>query len=101
MERKWKAKAIPSNIGIAPMEEDAQEEEFMEDNSPPQRGPNGQEDDETFPHYSRPRRADVEEVKLPKKANTILIAPRIPENVPLLVDIMSKSVKLKFEDLKS
>ena len=78
------------------MEEDALEEEAMEEASPPCRGQGDDEEDEKFPHYVQPGRADAEEVVLPKKSTTVLLAPRIPENVSLLMDIMPKLAKFNF-----
>ena len=86
-----------SNTDKASMEEYPEEDDLMEEDSPPRRGSNAEDDDKDFPHYIRPRRADAEEVELQKKANTILIAPRILENVPLPMDIMPKIVKFTFE----
>ena len=70
----------------------------MEEDSPPRKGPGDENNDEKFPHYICPRRADAKKVELPKKANTILVAPRIPQNVLLLMNIMSNIVKLTIED---
>ena len=38
---------------------------------------------------------------LPKKEVTTLVVPQIPDNVPLLMDIMPKLAKLKFEDFNT
>ena len=57
----------------------------------------GEPADENFPYYVHPRRADAQVVKLPKRAPTTLLAPRIPNGVPLVLDIMPKLAKLKFE----
>ena len=70
----------------------------MEEDSPLRRGSDAQEEDENFPYYVRPRRADAPKVDLPRKVNTTLVAPQIPNNVPLLMEIMPKLDKLKFED---
>ena len=93
MARKQKAKAVPDNTGKALLEEEA-----MEEASPPPRGQGDGGEDEKFPHYVHPRRVDVEEVVLPKKATTVLLAPWIPENVSLLMDILPKLIKLSFKD---
>ena len=70
MARKWKAKAIVDNTNKALLEE-----ESMEEASPAHRGQGDDKEDEKFPHYVHPRRDDAEEVVLPKKATTVLLAP--------------------------
>ena len=57
-----------------------------------------EEEDENFSYYVLLMRADALKVDLPKKANTILVVLRIPDNVPLLMDIMPKLATLKFEE---
>ena len=83
------------------MEEYVLEEEAMEEDSPPHRGQGDDDEDENFLHYVWTRRADAEEVVLPKKSTTELLAPRIPENVPLLMDIMSNLVNLNLKDFNT
>ena len=80
------------------MEEDSLEEELMEEDSPPRRDLNTEEEEEIFPHYARPRRAESELVTLPMKARTILVAPWIPDHVPLFMDIIIKIIQLGSED---
>ena len=74
------------------------EEDAMDDDSPPCKGPDAQEDDEKIPHCVPPRRADAEEVVLLNKANKNLAAPWVPQNVPMPKSLMLKLVKLSFED---
>ena len=54
-----------------------------------------------FPHYVRSRRAEAEEVTLLKKASTLLVSPRIPNNVHLLNNIIPKISNLTFEDVNT
>ena len=54
-----------------------------------------------FLHHVRTRRAEVEPVTLPMKAHAFLVAPRIPKNVPLLMDINQKLTKLGFKDYET
>ena len=37
-------------------------------------------------------------VDLPKKENTTLVVLQIPDNVPLLMEIMPKLAKMKFKE---
>ena len=57
------------------MEEDPEEEALMDEDSPPRRDMDARREEEDFPHYVRPRRADAKEVTLPKKASIFLVAP--------------------------
>ena len=54
-----------------------------------------------FPCYIPPRRADVVEAELPKKAVTTMIAPQIPIGMTLLHDILSELAILKFQDFNT
>ena len=38
---------------------------------------------------------------LPKKVHTFLVTPRIPDSVPLLMEIMPKLTKLAFKDVET
>ena len=95
---KWKAIVVLDVIGKQPMEEGPLEEDAMEKDSPPCTCPDVEEDDEKLPHYVSPRRDEVEEVILLKKANTTLVMPWILENIPMPKSTISKILKLSFEE---
>ena len=48
--------------------------------------------------YVQPRRPEALEVKLPARACSSLVETQIPAGVPLLMNIIPKLVRLKFED---
>ena len=54
----------------------------------------------TSDHYVPRRRDNAERVELPK-ANTTLVVRRILENIPFPMKIMSKLIKLSFEDFNT
>ena len=97
MTKKRKAKVLVDNPRKEMMEEDLKEEALMDEDSPPRRAADAGMEEEDFPHYVQPRRADVEEVTLPKKASTFLVSPWIPNYVPLLMNLMPKISRLAFE----
>ena len=100
MRKHKKTTALVDAHGKRPLEEDREDEkedDYMEEDSPPQRGTYVEEEDENFLHYVLLRRANTPRVELPKKANTTLVALEILDNVPLLLDIMPKLAKMKFK----
>ena len=97
MTRKRKAKAVVDNPGKEPMEEGLEEEALMDKDSPPHRDTKFGREEEDFPHYVQPRRADAKEVTLPKKESTFLVSPQIPNDVPLLMNLMPNIYRLEFE----
>ena len=88
LSRKCKAKDIVDNPRKESMEEELLEEELMEEDFPPRKDLNAEEEEENFSHHVQPSRGDVELVTLPMEALTFLVAPRIPDHIPLLMDIM-------------
>ena len=80
------------------MEEDTLEEEIMDKESSPRRGLDDVDEDKKFMHYFRLRVPEVNPVALLMKSNTFLVAPPIPEHMPLQMDIIPNVAKLKFED---
>ena len=64
------------------------EQYLMEEDAPysPPRDDDATREEEIFPHYVRPWRVDVQEVRLSKKSHTTLVTPMIPNGVPLLMD---------------
>ena len=69
----------------------------MEEESPPRKRLDVEEEDANFPYYVLPRIVDAPKVDLPKKVNTNLVSPQILDNVPLLMDKMPKLSKMKFK----
>ena len=49
--RKHNARVVPENTDKVPMEEDPEEDDLMEEDSPPNKGPDAEDDDKNFPHY--------------------------------------------------
>ena len=98
MITKCKAKVVMDNAGKELMEEDVLEEGLIEEDSPPHRDLQAEEEEERFPHYVWPRRAEAEPMTLPAKAHTYLVASQTLKCVPLSMDIMPKLSKLGFKD---